>query len=120
MNLDRVYVRTGLIWLVLGMVYGIYLGITDQLNLANSHAHANLLGFVTSCLFGLLHRNWPDMRRGRLAVPQFWIYQVGVVLLIAGKVVVDMGGTPGLAAIGSIVVVLGTALMIVMFFDQRD
>ncbi|MGO4855598.1 hypothetical protein [Phaeovulum sp. W22_SRMD_FR3] len=120
MNLDRVYVRTGLVWLVLGMVYGIYLGITDQLNLANSHAHAGLLGFVTSCLFGLLHRNWPGMRLGKLAQPQYWIYQAGVVLLVAGKMVVDMGGTPGLAAFGSLVVVLGTVLMIVMFFGERD
>ena len=64
--MDRVYILAGFLWLVTGVIFGIYLGITDQLQFANSHAHANLLGFVISTLFGLLFRNWPVLQSSRL------------------------------------------------------
>ncbi|WP_299748870.1 hypothetical protein [uncultured Boseongicola sp.] len=44
--MDRLYLIVGFVWLVLGMVFGLYLSITGQLQFANSHAHTNLLGFV--------------------------------------------------------------------------
>lgn len=114
-RLDHTYVATGLLWVVLGMVFGIWLGITEQFNFANSHAHMNLVGFVISVLFGLMHRGFPGLGRSRLAKPQYLVYQLGAVLLVAGKIVVDAGGAPVLVAIGSLVVVLGTVMMLVMF-----
>lgn len=120
MRLDRLYILAGFAWLAFGMAYGIYLGITDQLNLGNSHAHANLVGFVLSCLFGLLHRNWPALAAHPLARVQFWVYQCGAVILVTGKYIVDTGGTPATAATGSLVVLLGTLMMIWLFATQSD
>lgn len=115
MNVDRLYVMTGFVWLILGMVFGVYLGITDQLQLANSHAHANLLGFVISILFGLLYRNWPLLQQSQLAMPQFVIYQLGAVVLVAGKYDIDNGGPGMLAPPGSVIIIVGTLLMFWMF-----
>ncbi|MGV8936266.1 MAG: hypothetical protein ACOH2J_04030 [Allorhizobium sp.] len=115
MTLDRLYIIAGFIWLILGMVFGIYLGITEQLNLSNSHAHANLLGFVISILFGLLYKNWPGLLTSRLAMPQFVVFQLGTVVLVAGKYSIDAGGNGALAAPGSILVVLGSLLMMWIF-----
>lgn len=111
MKLDRLFVLTGFAWVVLGMVFGIYLGITNQLNLANSHAHANLVGFVISMLFGLMHHSWPKMQASRMAMAQFGVYQIGALMLVAGKYQVDVGGGGALVATGSVVVVLGTLMM---------
>lgn len=113
--LDRLYVLTGFIWLISGMVFGIYLGATDQLNFANSHAHANLLGFVISVLFGLIYRNWPTLMASRLAMPQFVLFQAGSLVLVAGKYDIDNGGGGLLAPPGSVLVVLGTLVMFWMF-----
>jgi hypothetical protein len=113
--MDRLYILTGFVWLIVGMVFGIYLGITDQLQFANSHAHANLLGFVISVLFGLIHRNWPALRKSKLALPQFALYEIGTLVLVAGKYNVDNGGSAVLAPPGSILVVLGTLAMFWMF-----
>ncbi len=113
--MDRIYIMTGFAWLIFGMVFGIYLGIKEQLNLSNSHAHANLLGFVISVLFGLLHRNWPLLAATRLAMPQFVIYQLGAVVLVAGKYSIDNGGNGTLAPPGSVLVVIGSLLMLWMF-----
>ena len=115
MRVDRLYVLTGFVWLIAGMVFGIYLGITDQLQFSNSHAHANLLGFVISVLFGLLYRSWPALKASRLALPQFLIFELGSVVLVAGKYDIDSGGNGTLAPPGSVLVVVGTLLMLWIF-----
>lgn len=119
MKIDRLYITTGFVWLIVGMVFGIYLGITDQLQFSNTHAHANLLGFVISVLFGLIYRNWPALVKSRLAMPQFALYQTGAVVLVAGKYDIDNGGAGTLAPPGSIIIVLGTLLMFWMFATTR-
>ena len=120
MRLDRIYILAGFAWLTFGMIFGIYLGITDQLQFANSHAHANLLGFVVSVLFGLLLRNWPSLLSSRLALPQFLIYQLGAIILVAGKFNIDSGGNGALAPPGSMIIVLGTLIMFWMFAKAGD
>lgn len=115
MKIDRLYIIAGFVWLIFGMVFGIYLGITDQLQFSNSHAHANLLGFVISVLFGLIYRNWPSLKDSRLATSQFVIYQIGAVVLVAGKYDIDNGGDGMLAPPGSLILILGTLLMFWMF-----
>lgn len=114
-HLDRNYVLLGLAWVIGGMIFGIWLGASNHLNYGNSHAHINLLGFVTSVLFGLLHHAWPGLRTSRLAVPQFAIYEVGVLLLVIGKILVDGGKQTLFLEVGSLVTVLGAILMLVIF-----
>ncbi|MBC7738451.1 MAG: hypothetical protein H7245_14825 [Candidatus Saccharibacteria bacterium] len=114
-SLDRLYILTGFVWLILGMVFGIYIGITDQTTQSNAHAHANLLGFVISVLFGLMYRNWPNMTTSRLRMIQYGIYQIGVVALVIGKYQIAASGVSAIIAPGSVVVVLGTLMMMWIF-----
>lgn len=114
-RLDRNYILLGLAWVIAGMVFGVWLGASNHLNYGNSHAHINLLGFVTSVLFGLLHFAYPALRTSRLAVAQFAIYEIGVLLLVIGKVLVDGGQQTHFLEIGSLVTILGALLMLVMF-----
>ena len=118
-KIDEYYLYCGLLWLVFGMTFGIWMGITEQFNFSNSHAHANLVGFVISMLFGFLHRSFPAMAASRLAAPQFIVYQAGAVLLVLGKMTVDAGGEPTLVKIGSIVVLLGAVGMLCLYAISR-
>ncbi len=43
-----------------GMALGLYMGIAEDHTLAPSHAHLNLLGWVTMMLYGLYHRGAPQ------------------------------------------------------------
>ncbi len=115
MKMDRLYILAGFLWLMSGMIFGIYMGISEQLQFANTHAHANLLGFVVSAIFGLLYRNWPALLSSRLALPQFVLFQAGAIALVAGKFDIDNGGSGALAPPGSVLVVLGTLLMFWIF-----
>ena len=114
-QLDRNYILLGLCWVIVGMILGIWLGITNQMNYANSHAHVGLLGFVGSVLFGLLHWAYPALSRSRLATAQFFIYQIGAVILVVGKFLQDGGKETVLLPIGALVTLLGALLMLAMF-----
>jgi peptidoglycan/LPS O-acetylase OafA/YrhL len=115
---DRNYILVGLAWIIVAMVFGTWLGASNHVNYANSHAHIGVLGFVTSVLFGLLHWAYPVLGRSSIAMWQFAIYEVGVLLLIIGKVLVDGGMETLFLQIGSLVTILGTAMMLWMFARQ--
>ena len=113
---DRSYIIVGLIWLLIGTVFGAWLGATQHMNFAESHAHLNLLGFVVSTLFGLIYWAYPKLANSKLALWQFITYEVGIVILLLGKVMVDADGTATpLLSIGSSVTIIGVALMLYLF-----
>jgi peptidoglycan/LPS O-acetylase OafA/YrhL len=114
-RLDRNYILLGLLWVVAGMIFGTWLGASNHMNYGNSHAHMNLLGFVTSILFGLIHHAYPALRNGRLAVVQFVVYEVGVVLLVIGKVLVDGGQETLFLQVGALITIIGALMMLILF-----
>ncbi len=118
-KIDETYFLLSLIWLIAGMVFGIWLGATHQMNFAESHAHMALVGFVVSAIFGIMYRFYPAMGQSRLAPFQLWIYQIGAVILVAGKITVDAGGSDTLVKAGSLVILLGAVLMLWVFAMKR-
>ena len=68
-RIDAVYVAIGIVYLVAGMALGIVMGIRQDFQLAPVHAHINLVGFVSHCVFGLVHRAWPALRAGTRIFP---------------------------------------------------
>lgn len=115
-SLDRIFIAVGFIWLLAGMAFGAWLGASHHNNFSNTHAHINLLGFVLSVLFGLLHANYQDLAQSRLAVLQFAGYQIGVLSLVTGKFLVDQDGTETLfLQVGAVVVILSVAMFLYMF-----
>ena len=114
--MDRLYILAGLAWLVFGMAFGIWMGMSESFHYANPHAHANLVGFAASVLFGLICAVYPALKTSRLVVPQFLIYQAGAVLLVWGKVAVANDHTNiGPVVTGSLVTFLGALLFVALF-----
>lgn len=119
-KIDETWILCGLAWLLFGMALGMWPGATGRFDFASSHAHIGLVGFVASILFGLIMRLFPGLRASKMARPQFWIYQAGAVLLVAGKMRVDGGGPTDLVAFASVVVFCGAALFVWMFATGRQ
>ncbi len=110
-NLDKSYTLVAVLWLIAGVFFGAWLGATENFQFANSHAHMNLVGFVTSAIFGLILHAWPGMKERALANVQFLVYQLGAILLVTGKIAVDSDpANVTLVAIGAVVTVIGVLL----------
>ncbi len=84
MNISRMFLVIGSLYLLIGIGLGSYMGGSGDHTLAPVHAHINLLGFTLMTLFGLGYRVIPGLADSRLAQAHFWLHQVGaLVLLIA-------------------------------------
>ena len=82
-KIDRLFVLTGLVFLLIGMGLGLKMSMTQNFALHGLHAHLNLLGFVVMTLFGLCYRHWPKMQEGALATIHYLLHTVTVALSLA-------------------------------------
>jgi hypothetical protein len=78
-----------LTWLRLAVVYffaavalGIWMGATGNHMLLPVHAHLNLLGWVSMAIFWMVGQSFPDTQTGPVARVQFWLYNLGVPLML--------------------------------------
>jgi hypothetical protein len=119
MRAHVVFIGLGLIFLVIGMGFGIWMGITQSFQYADVHAHWNLVGFVTSTLYGLIHRAYPKLASSRLTWPQCVIHVTGVLIFAPGIFfAITMHQEIG-AIIGSLLI-LSAALMFMWIYFTHD
>lgn len=104
--------------LLIGMLAGVVMGIQQDFTLGPAHAHLNLVGGVLLFMFGLYYRLVPAAGRLAMAKVQGWLHIVGAILFPAGiALVVTKGHSFEIAAIvGSLVVVIATALFVAIVF----
>ena len=116
--LDSLMMRAGVMFLIVGMVWGIEMGIRQEFSLAPAHAHWNLVGGVLLFVFGLYYRMVPAARENALAKWQGALHFAGAILFPVGVAVVIKNG-PGFIAlpiIGSLLVLFAVALFAVIVF----
>ncbi len=82
MNVSRAFLVTGGLYLIVGIGFGIYMGVTANYIFTPLHAHINLLGFVLMTLFGILYTLFPAMAGTLLAKAHFWLHQIGALMLL--------------------------------------
>lgn len=82
MNVSRNFILVGAVYLVLGIVLGMYMGASGNHGPSVAHAHINLLGFTLMMIFGLTYKIFPTMGAGMVAVVHFWLHLVGSVVLL--------------------------------------
>jgi hypothetical protein len=104
--------------LLIGMLAGIAMGITQNFVLAPAHAHLNLVGGVLLFLFGLYYRLVPAAGTTALAMVQGWLHIAGGILFPVGVAAVLLKGPSVEAApiAGSLIVVAAMLLFAVIVF----
>ena len=97
---------------LIGMGWGIEMAMSQDHSAMPAHAHLNLLGWVSLFLFGVFYHLHPATDRSKIARIQVYSWIVGTVVLTIGVGLVHTGHEGGnpVAAIGSIIVVLGMLL----------
>ncbi len=93
MNIARMFMGIGSLYIVLGVSLGAYMGGSGDTSLSPVHAHINLLGFVLMMIFGVFYHLFPAAAASRLATLHFWLHQLGTVtvlvmlfLLLSGRI----------------------------------
>ena len=119
MRVHVVFIGLGLIFLVVGMVFGIWMGITQNFQFLDAHAHWNLVGFVTSTLYGLIHRAYPKLATSRLTWVQCITHVLGVLIFAPGIIVVVAMHNEAPAIVGSLLIV-AAALMFMWIYFTHD
>jgi hypothetical protein len=104
--------------LLIGMLAGITMGITQNVVLAPAHAHLNLVGGVLLFLFGLYYKLVPAAGTTALAKVQGWLHIAGGILFPIGVAAVLLKGPAVEAApiAGSLIVVAAMVLFAVIVF----
>jgi hypothetical protein len=118
--MDRKFIITALAYAIIGMCLGIYMAKSGDHGHRVSHAHIMLAGFVVSFIYGLCHKLWLPGASGALVQAQFWLPQVGVLMMSLGLFLlygqhIAVETIDPMLAISSLMLLLGMVLMLVLF-----
>ncbi|ABM01194.1 hypothetical protein SHAM105786_10875 [Shewanella amazonensis] len=118
--MDRKFIISALCYAILGMCLGIYMAKSGVHGHRVTHAHIMLAGFVVSFIYGLCHKLWLPGAAGALVQGQFWLHQLGVLLMSAGLFLlygqhIEVATIDPVLAISSFMLLLAMVLMLVLF-----
>jgi len=117
------FIRAAVIYLFIGVAIGIYMAACHCFDQRDVHAHANLAGWVSLAISGLIYRAYPMLAEHALARIHFWLHNLGLPVMLTG-IVLLYGGNPQagepLAGIGSITVALGFIALLCNVFRTED
>ena len=114
-NIDRWFILKAIVYAIMGMVLGLWMGINQDLSHTPLHAHLNLVGWASMAIFGLIHRAYPDVSASRLAKLHFVLMAIGTPVMLAGIPVAHSGGSELPVVAGSITVFAATIVFLVNF-----
>lgn len=111
-RISEYFFRSAILFLIVGISIGIHMSITQNHNVIGAHAHINLLGWVSSALFGGYYALNPAKAAGRLPMIQYVVYTLGVVLMGGSLYLLLQGNTAvePIVAVSSLITFLGVLL----------
>jgi hypothetical protein len=111
------FLRFGVVFALIGVVLGIYMGKAHDFTLMTVHAHINLVGWVSFFLAGLFYAVRPAADN-RLAVAHIAAALPGMIALTTGIFgsVTGQAWGPLLAILGSFLVLAGFILFAINVF----
>lgn len=87
---------TGGLFVLIGMLWGMYMGANQNFQLAPAHAHLNLLGWVTMALYGGFYALTARTMSHRLAWTNYVLSTLGVLVMIPAVAMVLSTGDKSL------------------------
>ncbi len=102
------FLKIAVVYLFIGALLGLIMGITQKFVLVPVHAHLLLLGWASLALAGLVYHLYPAAATTRLARIHFWLHNLGLPVFMVALGVLLTGtesATPIVAAAASAVLV---------------
>jgi cbb3-type cytochrome oxidase subunit 1 len=106
------FLRIAVVYLVLGAILGLAMGISQQFALTPVHAHLLLLGWASLALAGVVYHLYPAASLTRLARWHFWLHNVGLPAFMSGLALILTGREWAMpvTVTGAVAVLLGLVL----------
>ena len=119
-QIDRTFVGIALVWLILGMVLGLYMGIAANNQLLVVHVAMLMSGFVVLAIYGVIYRLWPALKDSPIAKVQFWIAVIAVLGQVIGayQFAVSGGTEIMIIASSSVLAIVAGVLMAWLFWTR--
>ena len=76
------FLRIAVIYAVLGVGLGVFMGATTDFTQKPVHVHMNLLGWVSMALFGFFYRAFPAAGESTLGKAHFWLHNVSLPIMM--------------------------------------
>lgn len=115
----KTFLKIAAVYITLGVLLGMLMGIIQDFRLASVHAHLNLLGWVSMAIFGLIYHFYPHAAETRLAKLHFWLHNIGLPLMQGGLAIEILSGNSAmlpLVIVSSLLVVIGVILFTINLF----
>lgn len=120
-GIDGLLLRAAVVYLLAGMLLGMFMGMSDDHSQMPTHAHINVLGWASMALYGVVYRAWPEAAHSPLAPWQFWIANLGTLVLVIGVAGIMAGHEAAFEPIvisGSILSLIGALLFAIIVYTR--
>jgi len=106
------WLMMAVVYFVIGIGLGIYMGKTNDFVLAPVHAHINLLGWVSMAIFAIIYHLVGSRMLNRIAALHFWLYQIGVPVMLLTLAFYLQGNKALEPVVGVSSIVVGLAVLL--------
>ena len=103
------FLKIAVVYLLIGAILGLGMGISQNFSLVPVHALVLLLGWASLALAGVVYHLYPAASGTRLARLHFWLHNLGLPVFMIGLGVMLTGHEAALPA-----VVLGAVTVLVV------
>jgi peptidoglycan/LPS O-acetylase OafA/YrhL len=120
-RVSELFFKTAIVFLILGVAAGLEMAISGDHGAFPAHAHINLLGWVTSALFGGYYALNPAKAARRIAMIHYGLYTLGLVIMMPALYLMLHGNTAlePVVAGGSLIVAAAILIFAVVVFSSE-
>src|SRR5699024_7797871 len=104
------WIKISTLYFLLGVAFGLYMHATVALQWAATHAHINVVGWLTTVAIGVIYSVYPKAGISALGKAHFLLYIIGFLILLIGMLIIHRGVGAPLAVIHICVLLGGLAL----------
>lgn len=82
------WIKIAALYFIIGIGFGLFMHYTIQLQWGATHAHINVVGWLSTGLIGVIYSVYPKAGNSQLGKLQFWLHQIGLPFLLIGMMMI--------------------------------
>lgn len=113
-----IWLKLAVAYLLIGVVFGLVMGMTHRFEFVPVHAHLNLLGWATLGLAGVIYHLFPRAGGHWLGLVHFWLHNLGLPVFVVGLFFLQAGHAAAepVVAVGATIAVVGILFFAINLF----